>query len=608
MEGTPRRSKRSSTASLPPRTPTNQSSKKESSKASTGRKGPRTRSKGGETSDADSQASRASAGSRGSGSTGTRTRLPLWIEKQLAEDIESEGGILGFDANKAQGLSELCDYRTEDLNQPEFYGTRGSDQRRKISQKVTRWKKADPAKYLERLAVLGVTPSKLRKGKNKGSRKKGLVPQHKKKDRVPETIEAKTVDDDISLDDLSQDLSLLSIEEEVEPSIKEPAARKQEESKKPPTNDSTPKSRNKSKKSTPLKTTAAKKQIKMSNSFGSDVTRTIHIDLSSPGDQGEGVFVFKISAFEHVLPAGFRLDATEYGARQANVQIKTGHKAALTAYGRLPPQDVYQKFCLQFSDNVKLTEAPFGVTGSAGEQVDTAAMKVILYRKGTGKKDKSNQDVLDLHTRITFVFADLAKKTVLDGATKRGSKAVDDAFGGNSLFPAAPTGILVAPVLMAPVPVPAPQLLPAAAPAPAASMGLLSQAVSMAGSLVGRTGKKTESEDIEATQKAMFKKTADSENRMTVSEKGRVSARKQALAKARSEQDGTEQMIDTLMEEFDGDVAERRALGLVEELSSSDQQDVSALPPLPDDVDADLDGLFSSESEDEYLDYDDDGV
>ncbi|CAB9528326.1 unknown protein [Seminavis robusta] len=310
--------------------------------------------------------------------------------------------------------------------------------------------------------------------------------------------------------------------------------------------------------------------------------------------------------YKPVLPAGFRLDATEYGARQANVQIKTGHKAALTAYGRLPPQDVYQKFRLQFSDNVKLTEAPFGVTGSAGEQVDTAAMKMILYRKGTGKKDKSNQDVLDLHTRITFVFADLAKKTVLDGATKRGSKAVDDAFGGNSLFPAAPTRILVAPVLVAPVPVPAPQLLPA--PAPAASMGLLSQAASMAGSLVGRAGKKTESEDIEATRKAMFKKTADSENRMTVSEKRRVSARKQALAKARSEQDGTEQMIDTLMEEFDGDVAERRALGLEEELSSSDQQDVSALPPLPDDVDADLDGLFSSESEDEFFDYDDDGV
>lgn len=148
-------------------------------------------------------------------SSSTRNRLPKWIEKQLAEDIEASKGIKGFDAGKTQGIRELCDYRTYTLQEPEVYGTNGSEQRRKIAQKVNKWKTLPEAEYLKKLIDLEVTPYKQRskKGTSKSSSKKG-----KPKEAPPESIEAQ-------VDNVSLDLSCLSIEEEElleEPEVEHP--------------------------------------------------------------------------------------------------------------------------------------------------------------------------------------------------------------------------------------------------------------------------------------------------------------------------------------------------------------------------------------------------
>jgi hypothetical protein len=75
---------------------------------------------------------------------------------QLAEDIEAAGGLEKLTAT-SQGLRELLDHRTIELDEPDCYGIRGSDQRRKISQKVQRWK-TGPEKYLADLERFGVKP------------------------------------------------------------------------------------------------------------------------------------------------------------------------------------------------------------------------------------------------------------------------------------------------------------------------------------------------------------------------------------------------------------------------------------------------------------------
>jgi hypothetical protein len=113
-----------------------------------------------------SHTSGASASASSKSSSLTTNPLPTWIVKQLAEDIEGAGGLDKFDEDKSQGLADLLDYRTIDLKEPVCYGQRGSEQRRKISQKVRRWKSKRSANYLKDLAKLGVTPSAARKGPN----------------------------------------------------------------------------------------------------------------------------------------------------------------------------------------------------------------------------------------------------------------------------------------------------------------------------------------------------------------------------------------------------------------------------------------------------------
>ena len=156
---------------------------------------------GGEEVSASETVSVNSGGGSSTATSITRSRLPHWVEKQLAEDIESCGGLKGFDSGKTQGIRELCDHRTYTLEQPEFYGEVGSEQRRKISQKVTKWKKLPETEYLQKLAFFQVTPYKQRM-------KQGKSKLEKAKTRVknpPSNIST-------SVDDLSLDISVLSID------------------------------------------------------------------------------------------------------------------------------------------------------------------------------------------------------------------------------------------------------------------------------------------------------------------------------------------------------------------------------------------------------------
>jgi hypothetical protein len=77
--------------------------------------------------------------------------------KQLAQDIEQAGGIQNFDDHVSQALSILLD-----AGDPEIYGRRGSNTRRRLTQKVNKWKSLSPEQYSSVLQKLYVLPYKLR--------------------------------------------------------------------------------------------------------------------------------------------------------------------------------------------------------------------------------------------------------------------------------------------------------------------------------------------------------------------------------------------------------------------------------------------------------------
>ena len=97
----------------------------------------------------------ASVSSSVSTSSTSRTPLPLNVQKQLAEDIESEGGIrlfAGSGSSDLHLLERLCNTRED------TYGVRGDPLRRKIQQKVYRWANSDKKgqyqkKVLDKLGV-----------------------------------------------------------------------------------------------------------------------------------------------------------------------------------------------------------------------------------------------------------------------------------------------------------------------------------------------------------------------------------------------------------------------------------------------------------------------
>lgn len=67
-----------------------------------------------------------------------RERLPLHVQKQLARDIESNGGIKHFSGfNSTKNLYHLLQKRVGDAENP--YGNRGDPIRTKLTKKVNHW-------------------------------------------------------------------------------------------------------------------------------------------------------------------------------------------------------------------------------------------------------------------------------------------------------------------------------------------------------------------------------------------------------------------------------------------------------------------------------------
>jgi hypothetical protein len=121
-----------------------------------------------------SPANSHNSGTSTSTTSSTRSRLATWIVAQLAEDIEAACGLGNLDKKGRSSLSELCDYRSYILEQPECYGLKASDQRRRISQKVRRWKTLSRDKYLHILGKLDVLPFEERQG-TKGTQARRTV-------------------------------------------------------------------------------------------------------------------------------------------------------------------------------------------------------------------------------------------------------------------------------------------------------------------------------------------------------------------------------------------------------------------------------------------------
>ena len=86
---------------------------------------------------------KSSSSVKSASSTGSRTPLPLNIEKALLQDILKSGGIAIYDAGKSQGLCRLLD------SNKELFGSRGDNIRSKISQRVKYLKKLPEDKFLK---------------------------------------------------------------------------------------------------------------------------------------------------------------------------------------------------------------------------------------------------------------------------------------------------------------------------------------------------------------------------------------------------------------------------------------------------------------------------
>jgi hypothetical protein len=102
-------------------------------------------------SDNDNESRATTAGNK------VRAKLPVSVQKQLAEDIERAGGLHSFEEGVKQGLTKLLD-----LGDSECYGARGSALRRKIGQKVFQWKRLKIQDYYQVLNKLQVVPNSQR--------------------------------------------------------------------------------------------------------------------------------------------------------------------------------------------------------------------------------------------------------------------------------------------------------------------------------------------------------------------------------------------------------------------------------------------------------------
>jgi hypothetical protein len=136
------------------------------------------------------------AGSAGSVSSNTsqRSRLDLFIEKQLLADIEAkEGGLHYFDQGDRLILAKLLDER------PHIYGQRGEPIRKKISRRLTYLKGLHIRDYRLLLKNNQVEPATLSKSQNldleRKHRKTPLKQFQKRPSHIKETVQEEDVSD-----------------------------------------------------------------------------------------------------------------------------------------------------------------------------------------------------------------------------------------------------------------------------------------------------------------------------------------------------------------------------------------------------------------------------
>jgi hypothetical protein len=119
----------------------------------------------------DTDAPSVCSSSQASNSSSNRPGLPLFVQKQLAIDIEEAGGIniVVVDASDNQALSQLCN-RNQKL-----YGKRGDPIRRRIRRKIEYWKQyciegTYQEKVLDRLHVKSASVLKYKRDKKQGAK------------------------------------------------------------------------------------------------------------------------------------------------------------------------------------------------------------------------------------------------------------------------------------------------------------------------------------------------------------------------------------------------------------------------------------------------------
>jgi hypothetical protein len=112
-----------------------------------------------------------SAASSSTTSSRARGELPQHITKQLAEDIEADGGIATFITRSHKLLSNLLDKR------PDLYGKRGDEIRKRIQKKVYYWQKYHKAgTYAENiLSKFQIQSAAVRNKSSKGKKKRGAA-------------------------------------------------------------------------------------------------------------------------------------------------------------------------------------------------------------------------------------------------------------------------------------------------------------------------------------------------------------------------------------------------------------------------------------------------
>ena len=125
--------------------------------------------------------STASIGTNGS----LRSKIAKPVLKQLFYDIEHAGGIHAYDKGVKQALNILLD-----KGDPVIFGFRGDKIRKRLTCKVSQWKKLSREKYLIKLLKLGVQPAE---SLPKGS----IIPLVPKPPKHPVIPEDETVPDQI---------------------------------------------------------------------------------------------------------------------------------------------------------------------------------------------------------------------------------------------------------------------------------------------------------------------------------------------------------------------------------------------------------------------------